>query len=230
MLKSIKSLIILGGLIATASTQTHASWIAFEQLPSENSTHESHHNSAGPILADDFIGYLPAGQGTVTKVEWWGTASSSDDWELTFHNHNPANLTVPNIDNPFSGGLKHMVTAAGMDADGDGIWHYKAEWNPQDWKIYLPDLDWFSVANISSGWEWALADTPTIGGQIFDAVRSTGGVGGCTDGGPHCGPWQSIRGADFAFRVTAVPEPGTILLLSVGLLGLARCKRISKLD
>lgn len=226
MILKIKSLTILSALLTLASAPVYASWIAFEQLPTGNSNYKSHHAAGGPILADDFISYLPTGNGTVQKVEWWGSFAQSDQWELTFNNYNPDNLSVPNVDDDYEGGLQHFVTASGMDSDGDGIWHYSALWDPQDWNIFLPDLDWFSVANFSSDWNWALAQAPTVGGQVFDAVRSTGNV--CGNGGPHCGPWQSIDGADLAFRITAVPEPGTIFLLSAGLIGLAGLRRKSK--
>ena len=76
---------------------------------------------------------------------------------------------------------------------------------------------WFSVANFDAGWSWALAGSgPTVGDEHWSGVRSTGGTP-CPDGGPHCGPWSELPGRDFAFRLTATPEPGTVAMSVAGL-------------
>lgn len=75
----------------------------------------------------------------------------------------------------------------------------------------------FSVANFDTGWSWALAGAgPTVGDEHWSGARSTGGTP-CPDGGPHCGPWSELQGRDFAFRLTATPEPSTLAMSVAGL-------------
>ena len=207
------------------SSQAFASLITYEHLPSSNSNLESFHNASGPILADDFT---PAITGRVVQVDWWGTAANSDSWELVFHTNNNGE---PNIDNPVSGGLaKHeTVFAAGVDSDGDGIFMYSAAWDPEDLFI-LAGMDyWLTVANHASDWDWALATgMQTVGSDQFSAVSSTGGI--CTDGGPHCGPWNAATttAVDLAFRIHVVPEPAILAIFGLGLVGLGFGRRSTK--
>lgn len=207
------------GLGVTAGAQAT---VIYEDLPTANSTFESHHIANGPVLADDFSSSIG---GRVTKVEWWGTAAASNYWELTFHTNNNG---IPNVDDPAEGGFSqhNPVTAVGDDTDGDGIYHFEALWLPLDVLIQANTSYWFSAANHAGNWLWALADgVPEVGSQSFGAVGSTGAL--CTTGGPHCGPWVALTDAaptNLAFRIS-VPEPASLALLGIGFAGLATMRR-----
>jgi hypothetical protein len=197
----------------------------YSHLPTAQSNFISHHATGGPVLADDFT---PVASGAVTTVTWWGSAATSDIWEITFHTDNNG---VPNIDNPIEGGLvQHLpVIATGVD-NGRGWLQYTATWSPMDLILTGGNSYWFSVANANDGWTWALAQSggPFIGSEQYDAVVSTGAL--CTNGGPHCGPWTSLTGTDFAFLIdtTAIPIPAAVWLFGSGLLGLIGIARRKK--
>ena len=167
------------GLGVAASAQAT---VIYADLPFANSNFESHHIANGPVLADDFSSSIG---GTVTKVEWWGTAAASPYWEITFHTNNNG---IPNVDDTAEGGFSqhNPVTAVGVNTGG-GIFHYEALWLPLDVLIQANTSYWFSAANWGTNWNWALADgIPEVGSQQYGAVQSIGAL--CTTGGPHCGP------------------------------------------
>ena len=195
-----KFMIIFVGLLTSLfAFSSSATIITFESLPSSNSENVSRHG------------------GWVTQVDWWGSGSltgQTDSWEITFHNDDNG---VPAATAPSGGISQHFVNSGGLDSDGDGIYFYTALWNPQDLLLSAGSDYWFSVANASgNGWTWANGFAPTVGSQQFDAVVSTG-IG--PNSGPHFGPWNSIEGADFAFRihVDPIPEPPMLALLGIAL-------------
>ena len=199
--------------LAALSTQfVVANIVTYEDLPTNDSLRESHHTAAGPILADDFV---PAVGGRISRIDWWGTAAHSEDWEIAFHTNDPI-LNQPNLDNAIQGALeKHFVSAAGVADPGlpVGILHYTVS---GDFLHVAAGTEyWFTVANFSAGWNWADAlGGPTVGSENFNSHQSTGGI--ALDGGPHGGPWTDVH-TDLAFRFCVPDSGGTAGLLSLAI-------------
>ena len=169
MEKIFKGLFCASLLTAAFIGNTQASIIAYEALPAALSDDMSHHTAGGPVLADDFNTAI---SGNVFQVDWWGSRSASNDWEITFHpDSNGSPGAVASQHQP--------VVAVGSDADGDGIFLYTASWNPQDMFVTAGTDYWFSVANYATGWNWANGAAATVGAETYDGVVSTGG------GSPH---------------------------------------------
>jgi hypothetical protein len=203
--------LLLAGIIFGIQNVTAA--VIYESLPDTNSDIKSLHGVGGPVLADDFT---PSSSGWVQSIEWWGSSSFSDLFEITFHPDSGLSPPGPDTGATTAKLSQHFVTATGVDSDGDGIFYYSAAWNPQDVFLTGGIHYWFSVANAADNWTWANGLAPSIGSEQYDAVRSTG-IG--PDGGPHFGPWTGISSQDFAFRIN-VPEPATLALISIGLAGI----------
>lgn len=189
----------------------------------------SHHTALGPVLADDFV---PVSTGSVTNVTWWGSATQNDLWEITFHGNSVAN------DPSFPFISQHFVNAVGSDPDGDGVFKFTAAWTPMDTFLGAGNQYWFSVANGSSGWEWALAGAggPQVGSENFFALESRGGAPSVA-AGPHDGPWglptcQACGAAvrtNLAFQIDGVvPLPASLPLMLAGLAGLFGLRRRQK--
>jgi hypothetical protein len=195
----------------------------FENLPSALAIppNVSWHNAAGPVIADDFA---PAAGGAITHLTWWGSDAASLDFEVVLQNNNPA-LGEPALTptgNNVTGGLKQFVTASETAFSIPGIFQFDADVAP-GWNVGAGTEYWLTVANFNNGWNWAEALAgPTIGTEAFNAHSSTGP--GCLDGGPHCGPWTDVH-TDFAFKITAVPEPATWAMMLVGFFGLGATLR-----
>jgi hypothetical protein len=227
-----QTLLAFGGALSAVLLVTQAAYavpvIAFEWTEGgagngSNSVFNSFHNATGPVLADDFT---PAVSGNVVQVDWWGSAGiagAPNQWEVTFHNDAVDASLVHTPSYPFVS--QHFVDSAGADPDGDGVFFFSAAWSPQDAFITAGQGYWFSVANASTNnWLWADPGSfsPSIGTENWDALQSVGGEPSVI-AGPHDGPWGFTDEAQgFAFRIwvdAEIPEPGTILLLGLGMLG-----------
>lgn len=206
-----------------------AGMIIYEHLPESLSTNVSHHTVGGPVLADDFDPRAAApgwNGGGIVMAEWWGSAAASPSWELTFHFGTNPGFGQPQAFPAATGGFKFFVGSAGSDPDGDGIFYFSAAL-PGTFVIPPGPTPagsefWFSPANAAPRWTWALAaaTAPSIGAERWDGVVSTGSTP-CPNAGPHCGAWTEIQGRDFAFRLSAVPEPSTVALIGGALASLA---------
>ena len=214
-ISKIGFVVAMGAWLCFLSAQTtFGAAIAFEWLPGTNSGSMSLHGVGGPILADDFT---PAVSGWVTRVDWWGSQAASSLWEITFHDDAPGFPAAGPWPGSSGGISQHNPVSWPTGPDANGVYGYSATWSPQDVYVNSGTAYWFSVANIASGWTWALPGdpAPTVGGQIWHAARSVG-IG--PNGGPHFGPWDQYCDENFAFRiwVEPIPEPCTLGLLALG--------------
>lgn len=201
--------------LALASAQAlSAQTVIYQNLPTNLAIppNISWHNANGPIIADDFI---PIMGGQISHVTWWGSEATDLNFEVVLQNNNPA-LGEPALTptgNITTGGLKQFVTATSSTYSIPGIFQFDADIAP-GWNIGAGNDYWFTAANASNGWQWAEALAgPSVGSEMYNAHSSTGP--GCLDGGPHCGPWTDLH-TDFAFKITAVPEPSTWAMMIVG--------------
>jgi len=231
LIKLLVALLLTSGLIVSAK----ASVIAFEWNeggPGNGvlSSYTSFHNATGPVLADDFI---PIVGGAVHSVSWWGSATSNDLWEITFHSDtvDPGDSLHEPAIGPDDGGIsQHFANVSGVDLDGDQVFEYTALWTPQDLVLIAGETYWFSVANSLSGWQWALTDgAPSVGSESHSPTQSVGGLPSVRSG-PHDGPWDqlSYTPADFAFQINVVPVPAAFWLFGTALIGFVGMSRRRK--
>lgn len=222
LIKRSLGLIGAAGALLLAGAPAAFAGTVFSDGPTNNSTLVSWHNTAGPVLADDF---QPAGSGRITSVTWWGSGAGTNHWELAFHTNAAAG--EPNVDSSLQGALVKYtdVVANGIaDPAHPGLFRFTADLSGLTGSGVAPFMTvsagadyWFTAANHLNGWTWADALAgPSIGNEMFNAHQSIGGAGLCGDGGPHCGPWVDEH-TDLAFAVTTIPEPGNLALLMAGL-------------
>jgi hypothetical protein len=183
---------------------------AYLDFPVAPGTFVSH--TRGPLLADDFVSAMNR---RIVFVEWWGSESDASWWELTLYSNTDADVTLPDATRsaiPF-------VTPRWAYPVDDGIFYYGAEVDDPAWVLARGHSYWFGVASYSAGWTWALGSgDPELGGvQRESAVVSPDGAA-----------WESLRPTtNFAFGLwpELVPEPGMVLLLGLGLTGIAMSRR-----
>ncbi len=216
--------VTIGALTLSAAQVAKAELVVYQDLPTNDSQKQSFHNANGPILADDFV---PSQGGFISRVDWWGTAAQSDQWELAFHTDDP-NTHQPNLDDVTIGSLKKVfVTAVGTAEPGlpAGLLHYSAT---GDFINVAGGTEyWLTVANSAAGWNWADAlNGPTIGSENYNAHTATGPL--ALDGGPHGGPWTDVH-TDLAFSLS-VPDGGmtaALLALALGSMSFLPIRKMS---
>lgn len=164
----------------------------------------------GPILADDFSSVTSR---RIVFVEWWGSRSDAP-WQLTLYSNADAEPSLP--DDAVS--TIPFVEPLWAYAWDDEIFYYGAAVDDPAWVLSRGQSYWLSVASHGDGWVWAFADgVPEFGGQREAAVFAPGGVA-----------WEALQPpTNFAFSLLPelVPEPGSLVLLGLGLTGLALSRR-----
>lgn len=164
----------------------------------------------GPVLADDFTS--PMGR-RIVFVEWWGSYSNAP-WVLTLYSNTDAEPELPDG----AGSTIPFVEPRWAYPWDDGIYYYAAEVDDPAWVLTKGQSYWLGVASYANSWTWALGDgEPRFGSQSQDAVVSTDGVA-----------WETLApptSLAFGLSLELVPEPGSLLLIGLGLTGLALSRR-----
>jgi hypothetical protein len=162
-----------------------------------------------PRIADDFE---PAYGGGVGLIEWWGSLSAGP-WQITLYSNANPDPTTPD-----DGGASVIVEPFDVGAWSDDIFYYATYVSGAGWRMASHHSYWLSVASLEPGWTWAVGDgQPESGSQRQLAVESL-----------TADAWASLDPpAQLAFSVwpTGVPEPGTLVLMMIGVLGISLSRR-----
>lgn len=164
----------------------------------------------GPILADDFTS---ATGRRIVFVEWWGSFSRAP-WELTLYSSSDAESALPD------GAISTIpfVRPRWAYPWDDEIYYYGADVDDPAWVLAKGQSYWLSVVSEGDDWIWALGEgVPRFGSQSQAAVVAPDGVA-----------WETLPpSTNFAFGLSPefVPEPGSLLLLGLGLTGIALSRR-----
>lgn len=125
-------------------------------------------------------------------------------------------------------------TFFGNTATGDAVYEYTVNL-PTSWVATPGAIAWLDVAwaagQFGTGfddsiWGWHESDQHNFDWAVqTDRDANTQLPLG---GNPHLGPWNMLQGSDMAFQVITVPEPMTLLLVSLGLFGIVATRGRSR--
>jgi len=201
MMKKLYLCIVVTLLVLPAATVQAD--VLFQQNPDNLSAYWSY--NPGQQMADNFS--ISAG-GSITEVKWWGHYGNdmTDDFTIRFYSDNsgsPDTLLATH----------HIVSADEKTAISPTTYAYDAELTSA-FTATAGTAYWISILNGSSGdWGWFSSNQTGL-----LAMRPTDND-----------TWAGLPKGDLSFELdgttTEVPEPTTMLLLGLGLIGLAGARR-----
>ena len=215
----------------------------------------SMHRSNGPVVVDDFrsdgrpiLGFHWWGSYFSDDPVLQPLQDRQVAFEISFHTDCPAGTPVtaqcpglpvagaPDQPYPFSTPGQpyqfQLVSAEesffGSTQLGERVYEYwallPAPWDEVAGNVYWVDVAWaagqFGTDPNGAIWGWHESDQHWNDAAVTTNPPSPGG-------NPHQGPWMLVAGGnrDMAFEVLTTPEPGTLGLLGLGILGLASLGR-----
>jgi hypothetical protein len=201
---------------------TGATWadVLYQQAPQDGGT-ALFSDSMGLLFADDFVW-----TGTdLTDLTWWGgyandalPASSDFLVQIFGDNGSGAPLLTPLASFAATG-----VTGTPTALTGNNL--------AQDIAIYRFDFALAAPLPLTTGSTYHLAITDTTA-SLWSWAAGTDGNGVARYAAQTPTVWQPQSAQDFAFRLEGthgpvIPEPGTVVLIGIGLAGMA-VRRASK--
>lgn len=123
--------------------------------------------------------------------------------------------------------LTALETFFGTTAAGEDVYEYMVTlttpWATTPGAIAWLDVAWaagqFGTDTDRSIWGWHESDEHHLDWAVQTDAASNRTLP--LGGNPHLGPWTMLQGKDMAFEVITVPEPMSLLLVSLGLFGIA---------